>query len=542
MSLSPWTLLAAILAVPALHADSLDAQLERGAKIYTEKCLMCHQPNGGGAPPVYPPLAGSDWLQADRSRAIRVLCEGLSGPITVKDVRYQNNMPAQVLDDQQAADVLTFVGASWENRMPPFTATEIANARRTSKFPTFQALVKAAEYQPLPKPFPGWKLSEFARLPEFCSRLISNGTPQGIYALGNSGTIFHIDAGAAVPVIRKEEYLSGDLSTMGATFDPQGRLLVVSNRTHRTGEQPFENEVVLWRSTSSQNGHPTGLKPWLVTGYNKGGGKFNHGVSHIAFGPDGKLYVNSGSRTDAGEDSPDPAYLGGGERENTACIWRIDPDTPQPAVEIHARGIRNAYGFAWDADGNLFTVSNGPDYSAPEEMDWIRPGKHYGFPFQFSDWPQKKGFPYPFTPDAPAGVAFTLPLLNLGPAGGGSPQKPMATFDPHSSPCGMVWCGPQYPEPFRNCFLLTRSGNLLGPPACPEDVGFDLLRLKMHRQNPDTWTVETTVIAAPLGRPVDVMAAGGNRLLILEYTRATNFKDNTGWLPGRVLELAPDSP
>jgi hypothetical protein len=41
---------------------------------------------------------------------------------------------------------------------------------------------------------------------------------------------------------------------------------------------------------------------------------------------------------------------------------------------------------------------------------------------------------------------------------------------------------------------------------------------------------------------VDVIAAGGNRLLILEYTRATNFKDNTGWLPGRVLELAPDSP
>ena len=69
----------------------------------------------------------------------------------------------------------------------------------------------------------------------------------------------------------------------------------------------------------------------------------------------------------------------------------------------YARGIRNAYGFAWDDAGNLFTFSNGPDYNAPEEMDFIQQGRHYGFPFQFADWPVKAGFPYPHTPAPPAG-------------------------------------------------------------------------------------------------------------------------------------------
>ena len=66
--------------------------------------------------------------------------------------------------------------------------------------------------------------------------------------------------------------------------------------------------------------------------------------------------------------------------------------------------MRNPYGFAWDGEGSLFTFSNGPDYSAPEEMDLVQPGRHYGFPYQFADWPVKPQFPYPHTPPPPEGV------------------------------------------------------------------------------------------------------------------------------------------
>ena len=41
------------------------------------------------------------------------------------------------------------------------------------------------------------------------------------------------------------------------------------------------------------------------------------------------------------------------------------------------------------------------------------------------------------------------------------------------------------------------------------------------------------------GRPIDVLSNGGGKVLILEYTRPTDYKSRIGWLPGRVLELAP---
>ncbi|RYD74440.1 MAG: cytochrome c, partial [Verrucomicrobiaceae bacterium] len=55
------------------------ASAERGEKIYVERCAMCHQVTGQGVPPVFPPLAGSEWVSGDRSRLIKVLAEGLSG-------------------------------------------------------------------------------------------------------------------------------------------------------------------------------------------------------------------------------------------------------------------------------------------------------------------------------------------------------------------------------------------------------------------------------------------------------------------------------
>src|SRR5688572_26266794 len=96
-----------LIAFTAVQAASLPPdQMERGSALFAAKCALCHQINGTGVPPVYPPLAKSDWMMANRVRTIRVLCEGLEGPITVNGQRYTNVMPAQVLDDQAAADVL----------------------------------------------------------------------------------------------------------------------------------------------------------------------------------------------------------------------------------------------------------------------------------------------------------------------------------------------------------------------------------------------------------------------------------------------------
>ena len=519
---------------------------KRGELLFQQKCLMCHQYDGQGAPPAYPPLAGSDWMAEERTRTIRVLCEGLSGPITVKGIPYNSVMPAQILDDQQVADVLTYAGQSWGNKMADFTAADVATARLESRYKTYEGLVAASAYQPLPQAPEGWALSEVAQLPEMSVRFASRGPGAPVYVLAEQGGIyqFHPSTKTVSQIFRADEYgISGQgkFSSSAMAVDAGGELWVVTNQRLGTpaGDGMYMNSVSIWRSSGVVDGGPCRMVLWFNTTYPQGGGAFNHGVSHMAFGPDGLLYLNSGARTDSGEFGNPPKYYSGGETPITACLWRMDPKAAKPEIEVIARGIRNAYGFAWDDHSRLFTVSNGPEANEPEEMDFIEQGNHYGFPYQFGNSPATKGSPYPHTPEAPEGIKFTMPVTNLGPAAGGRPGAPCYTFDPHSSPGGMIWCGADFPPLLRNSFLIARFGNVID---CPVDVGFDLISAKMEQQPGGAWQARVTTVLAPLGRPVDVLHTGAGRVLILEYTRPTNLKSKLGWLPGRILELAPLSP
>ena len=78
------------------------AEFQRGRQLYARHCLICHMNAGQGVPGTYPPLAKSDLLRADRERAIRILCEGLSGPIEVNGRKYNNVMPAAMLKDRKS--------------------------------------------------------------------------------------------------------------------------------------------------------------------------------------------------------------------------------------------------------------------------------------------------------------------------------------------------------------------------------------------------------------------------------------------------------
>ncbi len=61
---------------PAVSPPS-PAQMADGEKIYKGACVACHEPDGSGAPRIYPPLPGNAGLQSvDPSSTLRIILHG----------------------------------------------------------------------------------------------------------------------------------------------------------------------------------------------------------------------------------------------------------------------------------------------------------------------------------------------------------------------------------------------------------------------------------------------------------------------------------
>jgi len=87
-----------------------------GAAMYARQCSACHQAHGGGLPDTFPPLAGNTDLYRDRMFPVYVVLNGLTGPITVKGMKFNGTMPPfDHLSDAEIAAVVGYVRAAWNN-------------------------------------------------------------------------------------------------------------------------------------------------------------------------------------------------------------------------------------------------------------------------------------------------------------------------------------------------------------------------------------------------------------------------------------------
>ena len=122
---------AELQANPTIAGLTKEVRIEKGKQLYMQNCFACHLPTGEGMAGVFPPLAKSDFLRADRERAIRIVLKGLNGPVTVNGQTYNGAMPPQgeVLNVEQVADVLTYVTNSWGNSADAFTADEVRKVK-----------------------------------------------------------------------------------------------------------------------------------------------------------------------------------------------------------------------------------------------------------------------------------------------------------------------------------------------------------------------------------------------------------------------------
>lgn len=109
--------------------NSIEDIVAAGKKVFSTTCFACHQPDAKGIPNVFPPLAGSDFLNADKDRAVGIVLHGKTGQVMVNGKQFNNIMPAQNLTDDQIAAVLTYVYRSFGNSGKTVTKGEVSKIR-----------------------------------------------------------------------------------------------------------------------------------------------------------------------------------------------------------------------------------------------------------------------------------------------------------------------------------------------------------------------------------------------------------------------------
>jgi len=130
----------------------------------------------------------------------------------------------------------------------------------------------------------------------------------------------------------------------------------------------------------------------------------NGGV--IKFGPDGKLYVGTGSISDLSDESQNLDSLAG-------KILRLNDDGTIPADNpfedsyIFSYGHRNPTGFAWNMQGIMHATESGPTKN--DEINLISAASNYGWP-EVQCYTQNENFVNPlkcFDPGLePGGIIF----------------------------------------------------------------------------------------------------------------------------------------
>jgi len=122
-----------------LKGNDLDLYL-KGKVLYSREgyCNTCHQPDGTGlSPSGFPPLAGTAWVTGSDERLIKLVLNGLHGPIEVLGQKYGGQVPmtpfAGLLNDEEVAAVLTYVRNSFGNKASVISSGQVKKVRTATK-------------------------------------------------------------------------------------------------------------------------------------------------------------------------------------------------------------------------------------------------------------------------------------------------------------------------------------------------------------------------------------------------------------------------
>jgi mono/diheme cytochrome c family protein len=106
--------------------------MKRGAEIYSDACSSCHFEDGVGQPGLFPPLGKNAMLQQSNPIAVEHLILAGTRIGTSPTRPSPLSMPsfAWKLNDQEVADVATYIRNSWGNKAEPVSASAVSKARK----------------------------------------------------------------------------------------------------------------------------------------------------------------------------------------------------------------------------------------------------------------------------------------------------------------------------------------------------------------------------------------------------------------------------
>jgi len=116
------------------------ALFTKGKEVYERdgSCVTCHQVDGGGLRASgFPHLAGTQWVLGSEERLIKIVLNGLYGPITIDGHTYPGQVPmtayGKMLNDEEIASVTTYVRNAFGNEASIIKADKVKEVRDATK-------------------------------------------------------------------------------------------------------------------------------------------------------------------------------------------------------------------------------------------------------------------------------------------------------------------------------------------------------------------------------------------------------------------------
>jgi glucose/arabinose dehydrogenase len=241
----------------------------------------------------------------------------------------------------------------------------------------FSIMVLTSPNDPIPLPEPPSAKSE-NNFVEILAENLEN--PRSIAVVDEK--IFVTEKDGRIRVIYNNELLDEPLATLRPANVFDGGLLGITTHPDFKNNHflyvflTYEEDGTLWnkvlRITESNNKLQD-----AITIFDKIPGSVFSNGGFLKFGPDGKLYVGTGTVSDSSHLPQDLDSLAG-KILRLNDDGTIPADNPYPNSPIYSLGHRNPQGMAWDKSGNMYVAELGPEKN--DEINLIKAGKNFGWP------------------------------------------------------------------------------------------------------------------------------------------------------------------